>query len=126
MIDIDQFKGVNDQFGHDVGDEVLKRVATSITDNIRAQDIAIRQGGDEFLVLLNDADDALARQLAERIRLAIGAIDAEGLAPQGQITVSIGVAQHDAGPSLAPAIATADSVLYDAKKAGRDQVKLAI
>lgn len=126
MIDIDHFKRVNDQFGHEAGDEVLKRVATSITDSIRGQDIAVRQGGEEFLVLLADADDALAQQVAERIRLSISAIDAEGLAPQGRVTISIGVALHRGTPSLEPAIAAVHAALYDAKNSGRNQVKLAI
>jgi diguanylate cyclase (GGDEF) domain len=125
MIDIDHFKRVNDQFGHEAGDEVLKRVATSITDSIRGQDIAVRHGGEEFLILLDDADEALAQQVAERIRLAVSAIDAEDLAPQGRVTISIGVALHRGPPSLEPAIAAADSALYDAKNSGRDQVKLA-
>jgi diguanylate cyclase (GGDEF)-like protein len=125
MIDIDHFKWVNDQFGHEAGDEVLKRVASSITHSIRAQDIAVRHGGEEFLVLLDDADEALARQVAERIRLSISAIDAEHLAPQGRITASIGVALHGGEPLLAPAVAAADSALYDAKSAGRDRVRLA-
>ena len=125
MIDIDHFKWVNDEFGHEAGDEVLKRVATAITDNLRPQDLAVRHGGEEFLVLLDEAGDALARRVAERIRGAISRIDAEHLAPNGRITASIGVALHRGRASLAPAVAAADSALYEAKNAGRDQIKLA-
>jgi two-component system cell cycle response regulator len=125
MLDIDHFKRVNDEFGHDAGDEVLRRVAAAIANGIRSQDIAIRHGGEEFLVLLDDADEMLAEQIAERIRLDIRTIDAQHLAPQGHVTASIGVALHDGGPSLDPAIAACDAAMYDAKLSGRDQVRVA-
>jgi diguanylate cyclase (GGDEF)-like protein len=125
MIDIDHFKRVNDQFGHESGDEVLRRVATAITKSIRPQDLAVRHSGEEFLVVLDEGDDAIDRRIAERIRGAIAAIDAEHLAPDDRITASIGVALHRGRASLAPAVAAADAALYEAKNAGRDQVKLA-
>ena len=123
MIDIDHFKRVNDEFGHDAGDEVLRRVATAITDSIRVDDIAIRHGGEEFLVLLDDADETLALDVAQRILTAVPAIDAEHLAPGGGVTASIGVAMCEAEQSVAAQISVADAALYDAKDSGRDQVK---
>jgi len=123
MIDIDHFKRVNDEFGHDAGDEVLRRVAAAITHSIRVNDIAIRHGGEEFLVLLDEADETLALDVAERILTAVRAIDAEHLAPGGRVTASIGVAIREGEQSVAAQITVADSALYDAKNAGRDQVK---
>jgi diguanylate cyclase (GGDEF)-like protein len=122
MIDIDHFKHVNDEFGHDAGDEVLQHVAGSITRSIRTNDIAIRHGGEEFLVLLDEAEGPLAQHVAERILTTVRAIDAAHLAPGVQVTVSIGVAVHDGTRSLAATIAAADAALYDAKNSGRDRI----
>lgn len=125
MIDIDHFKRVNDEFGHDSGDRVLELVATAIASGLRADDIAVRHGGEEFLVVVHEADEPLAVKVAERIRRSIEDIDAADLAPNGRVTISIGVALHDRTPSLAAAITAADAALYAAKRGGRNQVSVA-
>ncbi|MDR0277979.1 MAG: sensor domain-containing diguanylate cyclase [Paucimonas sp.] len=119
-LDIDYFKRVNDNHGHDAGDVALKQVADILNQHSRADDLACRAGGEEFVLLLPDTDTAGAAAIAERIRIAIAAV----LIPQvGHITISIGVATR--GPALddAPAILKqADDNLYRAKAAGRNRV----
>ncbi|HEV2678595.1 MAG TPA: diguanylate cyclase, partial [Aliidongia sp.] len=123
MIDIDFFKRVNDEHGHAAGDQVLKRVAEVITAGIRLYDLLGRLGGEEFAVLLPDADLATASLIAERLRMAVAASPAlvEGVALP--VTVSIGVSElapEDA--AIDPLLDRADRALYEAKHAGRDRV----
>jgi diguanylate cyclase (GGDEF)-like protein len=119
MIDIDHFKKVNDTRGHEAGDRVLRGVARITARQLRASDLAIRWGGEEFLCLLPGADIAEAHRIAERIRVAIAATTFE----TGDITVSIGCAQLDARADAAEALAKADAKLYEAKGAGRNRVR---
>lgn len=118
MIDIDYFKKYNDTFGHPAGDTLLKNVAATILSQIRAMDVAARYGGEEFLVLLPDTDARGARQIAERIRLAIS--------DRTEITISLGIAVHlqpqDCGAAL---VQRADTALYRAKQNGRNRVEIA-
>lgn len=123
MIDLDRFKLVNDQLGHRAGDTVLRLVAEVVAGQIRGGDLLIRYGGDEFLVLLSGADQAVAEQVAERIRSSVARLDGEGLTPTGTVTVSIGVAAGTG--AVEGLIAGADMALYDAKTAGRDTVRIA-
>jgi diguanylate cyclase (GGDEF)-like protein/PAS domain S-box-containing protein len=124
MLDLDQFKQLNDALGHRAGDAFLRRVGTLLRGTLRKSDIAVRYGGEEFLIVLPDSSivDALARvaQICERVR-GITIPDAEpGLGP---ITVSAGVAGAEAhGITVQELIRAADHALYSAKQAGRDRV----
>jgi diguanylate cyclase (GGDEF)-like protein len=114
MIDVDEFKQINDTRGHQAGDHTLRLIGEAIAESIRPQDFAARIGGDEFAAILPGAGLASARETAERIRRAI-AVNADL-----SVTVSIGLARL-AGDSRAVLLA-ADAALYDAKSGGRDQV----
>ena len=122
MIDIDHFKKVNDTFGHQTGDVVLKGVAGCIAGHVRSCDRAYRYGGEEMAVLLPGADEAAAARTAERLRRAVAelAFTAEDGRPV-PVTISIGVC--GASDDLADPgdfIARADQALYHAKEAGRE------
>ncbi|MEE4297586.1 MAG: diguanylate cyclase [Wenzhouxiangella sp.] len=119
MADIDHFKKVNDRHGHGVGDEILKRVAQVLQDQTREADQAIRWGGEEFLVVLNNASSQIAMAAAERIRSTVAAIRHSKV---DSVTVSIGCAQWEPEETLESLIDRADQALYSAKNAGRNQV----
>lgn len=127
IMDIDHFKDVNDRFGHPVGDQVIKLVASTIQRNIRTEiDIPARYGGEEFTLLMPDADPEKALMIAERIRQAIDATDVSHLITGRNITVSIGVAtfpQHGDQPKKL--MESADLALYRSKGGGRNRVSLA-
>lgn len=123
MCDIDHFKRFNDQYGHDVGDEVLKTVADIFRSHLRPQDIACRNGGEEFLLLLPQTDLEQSKSAAEKIRAIManqpflfGSIEAP-------ITASFGVTVCNEQSGFQAAIKTADQQLYRAKAAGRNQVQ---
>jgi diguanylate cyclase (GGDEF)-like protein/PAS domain S-box-containing protein len=123
MIDIDHFKGVNDSWGHQVGDVVLKRVAHMARSHLREADIIARYGGEEFIILLPNSDAQDARIVAERIRETIASYRFETSEGKSGITVSIGVAQMDDSVSrLDHLIQRADRALYCAKASGRNCV----
>ena len=122
MIDIDHFKRINDRFGHDAGDEVLRSVATAIAGAVREGDVPARFGGEEFVILLRDPSTAVALEVAERVRQAVAALDLRAVGPSAQ-TVSVGVAvQVDPDEPIEDLLAAADRALYRAKRAGRDRV----
>ncbi|MBF0482443.1 MAG: diguanylate cyclase [Desulfovibrionaceae bacterium] len=124
MCDVDFFKQVNDQHGHEAGDAVLKQVAEAIRDNIRASDIFIRYGGEEFLVLLNEVTAGASTEIAEKIRMSINA-HAFRLENNAVLhkTISIGVAEFpDDGETMYKVIKFADVALYAAKGQGRNKV----
>jgi diguanylate cyclase (GGDEF)-like protein/PAS domain S-box-containing protein len=127
MIDIDQFKHFNDKYGHDAGDFVLSAVGRAITKSIRPSDIACRYGGEEFAVVLSDANLECARERAEHLRFAIRDTNLTRL---GQTlsapTASFGVAAYPAhGTKPADLLKAADQALYRAKQEGRDRVCVA-
>ncbi len=126
-LDLDHFKQVNDSFGHDAGDRVLKLVARVLRESVREQDQTFRLGGEEFLVLLPEADQATALMVAERIRLSIHQLDLVGEAPGGRLTVSLGVSTKSAQLStdFSHQMELADQALYAAKGDGRDRVRAA-
>ncbi|MCX7278194.1 MAG: GGDEF domain-containing protein [Burkholderiales bacterium] len=128
ILDIDHFKHVNDQHGHDVGDQVLVEVGRRCTQVLRATDLLARWGGEEFVVLLPNTGYEQAHQLAERMRETV-AYSAQLYAAQGavKVTISIGVAGTVAQQptTLDALVQQADRALYDAKRAGRNQVWLA-
>ncbi|MDQ0316551.1 GGDEF domain-containing protein [Amorphus orientalis] len=127
VFDLDNFKSVNDAYGHDVGDLVIRRFTVLCRQSLRATDLAARTGGEEFVVILQGADAETAMAVAERIRARFEA--AEIRSPKGLITgctVSAGVlaAPPGSGLEIQDLIARADEALYDAKRAGRNRVRL--
>ena len=123
MCDIDYFKEVNDNYGHEVGDEVLKLTAKILKENIRASDMIVRFGGEEFLILLTDTQKGDACKVAEKLRKLIS--QAKFKIPGGHIqkTISIGVSEFPVdSEAIWETIKFADVALYEAKKAGRNQV----
>ncbi|HEY0186165.1 MAG TPA: GGDEF domain-containing protein [Cellulomonas sp.] len=124
LVDVDHFKRVNDTWSHQTGDEVLVRVAGTLRDALREDDLAVRWGGEEFALLLDGLDDRVAREVCERVRSAIGALTWTGPMAGEQVTVSIGVAAHAAGVPIEAVLAGADAALYEAKAGGRDQVRV--
>ena len=122
MIDIDDFKSINDNFGHPAGDQVLVESARRLGEAVRSTDMVVRWGGEEFVVVLGDCplDNAVAR--AEEVRRQI----ADPPFPVvGTVTVSIGVAQLTAGEDSASWLGRADEALYQAKRSGRNAVAFA-
>ena len=122
MIDIDKFKGLNDTFGHPVGDQVLRSVAEAITGAVRDQDVPARIGGEEFAVLLRNPGPMDAIEVGERVRQAVRDLDLGSFGIPG-ISVSVGVA-NATGPDEAIDVLVdrADQALLRAKRAGRDRV----
>lgn len=123
MLDIDHFKSVNDTYGHQAGDEVLKQVARIAQGNARSRDLVGRMGGEEFVVCMEDAGHSTVLTVAERLRHAIGRGSAAGQAPP--VTVSVGYAVWQPGDSSLTLFARADQALYAAKEGGRNQVRKA-
>jgi diguanylate cyclase (GGDEF)-like protein len=124
VLDLDHFKGVNDRYGHEVGDKVLASFADVAAANVRPSDKLYRLGGEEFCFVLPDTDVQVALRVAERIRNAL-AVHAYAT-PDGEtiaVTVSIGVATADyAGFDLEVMLAAADAALYEAKSRGRNRI----
>jgi two-component system cell cycle response regulator len=124
-LDVDHFKAVNDTYGHDAGDEVLKELARRIKANIRNIDLACRTGGEEFVIALPETDAEVAYKVAERLRRAVGGkpFNAGPEAGNLTVTVSIGVAElENAAESLDDIVKRADEALYRAKREGRNRV----
>ena len=128
VLDLDHFKRLNDEFGHAVGDAVLRSVGAALAASVRPPDVLARTGGEELVVLGLVSDPGEARRLAERLRLAVkGSV----VGQQRQVTVSIGVALagpatgEDAIDALWRLVDRADAAMYQAKQGGRDQVVVA-
>jgi two-component system cell cycle response regulator len=120
IIDIDNFKGLNDSFGHNAGDDAIRRLAKTLQAGTRGIDLAARIGGDEFAILLVETNQKFGLEVAERLRLAIAALE---IPKAGQITASFGVAECPAGAQTAEEVLkAADTALYEAKRGGRDRV----
>ncbi|HNZ65802.1 MAG: GGDEF domain-containing protein [Planctomycetes bacterium] len=124
MIDIDYFKNINDLYGHMVGDFVLQKIAHICKMSIRREDIAVRYGGEEFLILLETISPKIAIKVAERIRKKIQETKFEQGKYTFSISVSIGVSTYQKGDSLFTLIQRSDVALYKAKIQGRNQVCL--
>jgi diguanylate cyclase (GGDEF)-like protein len=117
MVDVDHFKQVNDKYGHQVGDRVLRAIGAVLAEQVRRDDIVYRYGGEEFCVLLPDATQTDARSIADRIVDAARSIT---LPDGSHVTVSVGVAEGAAG-EVASTLEVADRALYAAKTGGRDR-----
>jgi len=125
IMDIDFFKQVNDTYGHDIGDEVLKEFANRISANVRGIDLACRFGGEEFVVVMPDTDLSFAYSISERLRQSIETTPVKiSSAPHVlNITISIGIAGLEDGDASAEALLRrADQALYRAKRSGRNRV----
>lgn len=126
LIDLDNFKRLNDEYGHDMGDLALQHAASIINNSIRAGDFLFRYGGEEFLLVLTEVDNAIALKVAELIRWRLEAtplaVDATNSLT---ITASIGLATYDNYPDYQYLITTADKALYEAKRQGRNCVRAA-
>lgn len=125
MTDIDHFKRVNDQFGHQVGDEVLTKVADLLQEQLRTYDLAARYGGEEFCLVLPETDLDSASEVAERIRQRAEKMDFRAPMENYTLTMSFGVAAYDGTTegTIDELIRVADDALYEAKNSGRNQVK---
>lgn len=125
MIDVDHFKSVNDRFGHQAGDEVLRRLAVIAQSTIRVDDYFARYGGEEFCILLPSTKENETLQLAERLRETYSSLQLEYNGIPISSTISIGVADSDrAGLEFSSLVAAADKALYLAKQEGRNRVVL--
>jgi diguanylate cyclase (GGDEF)-like protein len=114
---------VNDHYGHEAGNEVLKSVADEIKNAVRVSDIAARYGGDEFVVILTRTDLQGGMRVAEALRAGIEGIGRRMGYPAGLVTVSIGLAEFDPRqPDTEDLLVAADRALYRAKAAGRNMV----
>ncbi len=125
FFDIDHFKKVNDTYGHAVGDAVLVKVASSISEHVRGDDEVGRWGGEEITALLYGTTEAEATEIAERIRIAIESLTFDGIdsaLPELKVTTSVGVAEFVPNAPYEEIVARADGALYEAKNAGRNRV----
>jgi diguanylate cyclase (GGDEF)-like protein len=122
MIDLDHFKSINDQFGHAVGDEVLRIFAKTASANLRPSDLVGRLGGEEFAVLLPAASQEGAWLVAERLRSAFAAAGASVSGLSIQATASVGLSILDPGQDMSTLLDLADQALYRAKAGGRNRV----
>ncbi|MGK7295016.1 MAG: diguanylate cyclase [Candidatus Wenzhouxiangella sp. M2_3B_020] len=121
VMDVDDFKRINDELGHRVGDETLSRVFEIARDEMRAGDVLARFGGDEFVALLPDTDLDIAEEVAERVRRAIASVE---VAEDRPLTVSVGISELVSGDDFSALFDRADLALYDAKHAGRNSVRI--
>jgi diguanylate cyclase (GGDEF)-like protein len=126
IADIDNFKSINDRYGHQTGDEVLRAVSRAFAEAVRELDLAGRFGGEELAAVLPGTQLAGARRLAERVRTAIGELDVRS--PDGErieVTASFGAAAFPTYDTVEALVAAADGALYDAKRNGKNRVETA-
>jgi diguanylate cyclase (GGDEF)-like protein len=124
LVDLDHFKWVNDNYGHLVGDQVLRAVADAMRDELREYDLCGRLGGEEFVVLLPETGLTDSIAIGNRICARIRALPVEPNAGEGRLSASIGVAAYpDAGAELDEILLAADNAMFAAKDSGRDQVR---
>jgi diguanylate cyclase (GGDEF)-like protein len=123
LFDIDRFKTVNDRYGHQMGDEVLKYLARLVRKETRESDLCYRMGGEEFLIILPETDIGAAKSLADRIRKTLETT----VSPIGKpITVSIGIGSYpNTANQFSELLNKTDQALYQAKQVGRNQVIVA-
>jgi diguanylate cyclase (GGDEF)-like protein len=124
MLDLDRFKQVNDAFGHPTGDAVLRRFADVVSAHLRGDDLLVRWGGEEFLLVLTDAAPDAALEVVERLRRAVQGEPWGLIAPGLAVTVSVGLASGS-GPGPELLVRRADDALYRAKALGRNRVVVA-
>jgi diguanylate cyclase (GGDEF)-like protein len=120
--DIDSFKSINDRYGHAAGDVVLRQFAAILRAAVRKQDVVARIGGEEFVVLLSDAEEKFAYQIAERLRAVLESSRFNEIDAALCVTTSAGIARYRPGEAVGALLARADQLLYAAKRAGRNRV----
>ena len=125
MIDLDHFKAINDQYGHQTGDAVLKQIANIVRTHLRTSDVFARLGGEEFAVLLPETDSQLAAHLIERILDNVLTTAVVHDDKRISVSFSAGIAEYRANDTLDTLIANADAALFQSKALGRAQVTLA-
>lgn len=123
MMDIDKFKNINDTYGHQIGDQVLRTFAAIIRSILRKTDFCGRYGGEEFLIVLTQTDIQAAKVFAERIRDCVENSDFPCLGHDSRVTVSIGLTAYRTQEKTEKTISRADELLYKAKKRGRNRVE---
>lgn len=124
-LDVDLFKRINDTFGHETGDLVLRRVAAACRAALRHDDAIGRTGGEEFLAILPRTSGTMAVEIAERLRAAVEAHDWTDVTPTLHVTISIGISEWTPGDDFAALAKRADESLYQAKASGRNRIELA-
>ncbi|WP_018688386.1 GGDEF domain-containing protein [Ahrensia kielensis] len=122
LLDLDHFKNINDTYGHDVGDDVLRAIARCLLDYTRHHDVVARVGGEEFAILAPNLDVTALNKLANRIRVAISEITFKSGEACFQVTSSMGMTIWDGKEKAAALVKRADKNLYVAKTGGRDRV----
>lgn len=124
IVDIDNFKHINDTAGHVAGDDILRQFAKIMRDNVRTPDVIVRYGGDEFVLVMPETKLAEATMLVDRLRKTVQTISVPNVE---SVTISCGVAEsnQDSGDNFQTLLARADSALYEAKQAGRNRVTTA-
>jgi len=125
MLDVDHFKKINDQFGHDIGDEVLASIGQTINESIRVSDFAFRFGGEEFLLVLTECDAHKAKSVVDKLLLMVQNSRFEtSSSPPLHATISAGIAEFDGQPDYHHTIKKADEALYFSKQTGRNKTTL--
>jgi diguanylate cyclase (GGDEF)-like protein/PAS domain S-box-containing protein len=124
FIDIDHFKDVNDTYGHNIGDEVIKMIANTLMNNLRPKDIAGRWGGEEFLVLLKNVGEIGLEKIADRLRMLCQSSSLDTNGKKVSVTVSIGATYYRKGDSTKNIVERADQLMYASKEAGRNRVTI--
>jgi len=124
MLDIDHFKLINDQHGHDAGDEILTLLSALLTESVRGTDMVARLGGEEFCVVLPEMDGSQAFHVAEKLRKAVEVNPFKTAQGKVDVTISLGVAQQREGEEHSPWIKRSDKALYQSKKEGRNRVTM--
>ena len=122
LADLDNFKFINDRYGHDVGDEILYAIGQMLQEPLRDEDIVARWGGNEFMVLLPTANSEAAVNIAERLRTKATEIEMQAQGDRLRISLSVGVASIDKCTGVDDLMSTAENGLYQAKHMGRDMV----
>lgn len=122
LADLDNFKFINDRYGHDAGDDVLHAIGALLSEPLRGEDVVARWGGNEFMVLLPTANSEAAVNIAERLRAQAGKLALEAQGDTLRTSLSIGVASIDKCTGIDDLISTAENGLYQAKHMGRDMV----
>ena len=124
IIDIDDFKAINDSFGHRVGDEVLRGLAALMREQCREEDICCRWGGEEFVIALLDTDQVQALEAMQRLRIAVEKNNFGNDNRIIKITVTIGISEFTCEDNIIEVIESADAAMYKAKKSGKNSVLL--
>ena len=120
LCDLDHFKKINDKYGHDCGDEVLKKVAETFTSTLRQQDLISRWGGEEFLIVLLETDRKNSYDVAEKVRKNIENLKIKCLDKAIKITITIGISEYEEDTNIDDIIKRADMALYIGKSRSRN------